>query len=293
MTIEKEYYVYVLEVKSTGHIFYIGKGTGSRWRQHRYVANQPQKDGVYLYRKIRKLWQDKDEFTSRIIFRTFNEQEALDKEEWLINIIGKDNLCNILDGGDKSVFESHSEETKQKISKTKTGIVPPKETVERMRMSQKNNRKEYTEEQLSGFKDGFLSDTNRLANLKKHTLDRATKVKRLDTGLVYSSMCEAAKELGCSPNSIAQAIKENRPCMGIVFEKIFENKNKEKLVRRNDTNESWFSIKEAAKSIDSSVGYLHFCLKNNKLCRGIMLEYINNDNFNPEKEIAYLPTCYV
>lgn len=94
-----KYYVYTL-ARPDGNIFYVGKGTGKRIAEHERQARR----GVNSHKCyiIRKIWENGGKVVRAIVYRTDNEQEAYDYEARLIADIGRDNLCNLTDGGDGS-----------------------------------------------------------------------------------------------------------------------------------------------------------------------------------------------
>lgn len=92
----KTFYVYEL-VRPDNTVFYVGKGTGKRVKDHAREAKR--NHFCHKCNVIRKLWNSGSDFSSRIVFRTSNEQEALDQEIKLIAKYGRDNLTNATDGG--------------------------------------------------------------------------------------------------------------------------------------------------------------------------------------------------
>ena len=106
----KNYYVYCHRKKIDGKCFYIGKGTGDRFKttysRNRYWKNIVQKHG----------------FEPEILINNITEEKAFELESIICNQIGYENLCNIRKelgwGG-----YSHSEETKQNMSIKKKGNI--------------------------------------------------------------------------------------------------------------------------------------------------------------------------
>lgn len=111
---------YVYRLVSNDVPFYIGKGKKTEnynridYHLNYWFHNKNKK----LTNKIKKL---NGIFDVEIIFESSNEMECLDLETQLISEIGRQNLCNLTDGGEGVSGFNHSEETKQKISIAKKG----------------------------------------------------------------------------------------------------------------------------------------------------------------------------
>jgi len=104
-----EYYIYFHINKTTGKVFYIGKGKDGRaWS----------KFGRSEY------WQrivNKYDYEVQIIYSNLSEQRALDFEKLYISIFGRKNLCNMTDGGEGTSGFRFSEASKEKMSMMKKG----------------------------------------------------------------------------------------------------------------------------------------------------------------------------
>ena len=97
------FYVYALArpVKKRSadyRIFYIGKGTKSRVFRHEGDARGG--CDCRRCRTIRKVWREGSEIQRYILLTTENEQEALEYEKEMIALHGRENLCNLTDGGE-------------------------------------------------------------------------------------------------------------------------------------------------------------------------------------------------
>lgn len=132
----KKYYVYNL--CSYGVVFYIGKGmkTESYNRIEYHLNYWKHNKNKKLKNKINKL---KGVFDIEIIFESENEQECLDLEIKLIEEIGKENLCNLTNGGEGTSGFNHSEKTKQKISIWRKGKKLNKDTCNKITKNKTGN----------------------------------------------------------------------------------------------------------------------------------------------------------
>ena len=111
---EKKFYVYVHRYASgpkQGQVFYVGKGQGRRLtethcrKNNRHWTNTVSKYG----------------FIPEIIMRFEEEFCSLSFERALIAFYGRDNLCNLTDGGEGSSGYRHTKESKMKMSIARTG----------------------------------------------------------------------------------------------------------------------------------------------------------------------------
>jgi len=136
----KKFYVYVyLDPRKPGEYvygkykfdyepFYVGKGSGRRFRVHLY--NHKLKRNKYNNNKIKKI----SKFIGKnnlpiVIIDCSCEKEAFELEKKLIKLIGRADLgegtlTNLTDGGEGVSGHKHSKETRRKMSKSKEGFVP-------------------------------------------------------------------------------------------------------------------------------------------------------------------------
>lgn len=110
--LDKKFYVYVHRYASgpkKGQIFYVGKGVNAR---HKSISGR------------NKHWHNivnKYGFISHIVFRFRNEECSFSFEVALIKNLGKENLCNISDGGERNSGWNHSEDWRIAASKMRSG----------------------------------------------------------------------------------------------------------------------------------------------------------------------------
>lgn len=130
---EKRYYVYHIINPLTDRIFYVGKGTGSRCKQHLTDKKE------YAFNKrlngyIRNLIENNTPPIITKIAENLTEQEAYELEESEIKKYGRRGiddegiLLNLIESGRPPIFKgeehpwygrSHTDESKRKMSETK------------------------------------------------------------------------------------------------------------------------------------------------------------------------------
>lgn len=158
---------------------YIGKAANvkARWREHLRIAKSLLDNSFIIHRAIAKYKPENFQF--KILFEFENEQDALNKEIELISYYktnihkyGNDYGYNLTDGGDGVSGRVLSEESRQKISVARQGIIFSDETLEKMRQA-KLGRK-HTMEHI---------EKQRLASLnKKRAAETIEKVSVAMTG---------------------------------------------------------------------------------------------------------------
>jgi len=105
-----DFYVYAHTRATDGSIFYIGKGMGKRaWNKHRrnsYWKNIVAKHGYEV----------------TILLNNLNEEQAFILEKQTIATVGRENLCNLTDGGEGPSGCIHTEESRRINSESKKGL---------------------------------------------------------------------------------------------------------------------------------------------------------------------------
>ena len=134
---ERKFYVYVYKIKPTNEVFYVGKGSGRRYKRIDKRSNSF------------KEMCDSHEYYVQIVQSHMTENEAFELEKLLISYYRKFTgapLVNITDGGEGASGHRWSEEEKKRISERQVGEKTPnygnywtKEQREHLRNIQKNN----------------------------------------------------------------------------------------------------------------------------------------------------------
>jgi hypothetical protein len=98
-TIERlKYYVYLLINPINNQIFYVGKGHGNRINQHLFGANVTELDEIRKIQIIHEIESSGLQVKHSILRHGLTEKEAFEIESSVIDLIGIENLSNIVKG---------------------------------------------------------------------------------------------------------------------------------------------------------------------------------------------------
>lgn len=98
-TIEKlGYYVYLLIDPRNGKIFYVGKGKGNRINQHLSGVLNDETNETEKIKKIREIQNFGLDVEHIVLRHELIEKEAFEVESAVIDVLGKDNLTNLVKG---------------------------------------------------------------------------------------------------------------------------------------------------------------------------------------------------
>jgi group I intron endonuclease len=207
---ENKYYVYCHRKKTDGECFYIGKGTGNRYKD----SNMRNPHWWNIVNKYN--------FETEILINNINELKAFEYEAYFCKQIGYKNLCNIREELGNGGW-SHSKETKYKISESKKGI------------PNLNSRKPKTEEWKKNMKKPKSSTINYHSN---KTIEHKNKISLSKIGkpiyrfrkpvLQYdlqdnfikewNGLVEAAKILNINKTGISNnLIGDSKSCGGFMW----------------------------------------------------------------------------
>ncbi len=204
-----KYCVYLHRKQSDNSVFYVGKGSKKRSRsslgRSAYWGRISNKHGFY----------------PEIVDENISEQDAFELEIFLIQEIGRDNLCNMTDGGEGASGVKMSEKNRLNLMKINKGKRP--------------------------------SDKSILASIEHHSVKVGTTC-----GLSFNSMTEAAlylTELGfkkASKSSISACIRGiTKQAYGYEWRKIVDGEIKP----------SAYKYKRAYKKIGTDCGLVFDSIK--------------------------------
>lgn len=210
------YYVYVL-ARPNGKPFYIGKGKGARVFAHDIEAKSGHK--CHKCNVIRKIWRSGSEYQRYIVFTTDVEQDAHGYERELIALHGRENLCNLTDGGEGCSGRVVSAETREKMSirfkgrkGTRLGHTNSPEHRRKISLAQKG--KKLRPEQIEGMRQKFTGSHPKLTDEERARRARQIKEK----GRPFQKGQRAGNQ-GVSPSEetrrkISETLKANSPWKG-------------------------------------------------------------------------------
>lgn len=190
------FYVYAHRTnlpRSLGDVFYIGKGQRRRawtkWGHNQRWENTAKKYG----------------YSVEILIDGLSESEAFVFEKFFISFCGRNQLCNMTDGGEGASGSVHSEETKNKISKKNKGLTRSPEFCARMKIH--NGKRNTSEEQRSKV---AAANATRIVSketrdkisaalservIKKETIAKLSRCVICSNGEKFSSQSEATRWL--------------------------------------------------------------------------------------------------
>lgn len=203
----QSFYVYLHIRATNGVVFYVGKGSGGRYKSKRnrntHWKNIVAKHGLQI----------------QIIADGLTEQEAFDLERATIEKIGRASLCNLTDGGEGGSGRIHSDEQRQNISRgTKKAFENPA-IIEKLRQAQLGRK--HSNETKSKQRDAKVGKPRSLETIQKI---RAAKIGKKPSEEARRKMSESRKgrkhtqsaiekmrqkALSRSPETIAKQIASN------------------------------------------------------------------------------------
>lgn len=149
---EKKYYTYILIDSRNGKPFYIGKGSSNRMYCH--VENALKGKIMYhnkkKHYKILSILKNGGKVLYKKFIKDVNEKTAFNFEKLLVKKYGKENLCNLTNGGDGGGIW-FTEEVRRKMSIKAKGKIISKEMREKISFAMSGEKhplfgKKFTEE---------------------------------------------------------------------------------------------------------------------------------------------------
>lgn len=248
------YYVYEWYNKNTGEIFYVGKGTGNRFK----VRKHNNKFNDYIRN---------NECESRIVKTFKNEESAFSYEfDRILELKSKGQcMCNIRMGGNGGTTKWWTEERRKEYSINNV----MKSEWQRKRMSENNPMKN--------------PDVAKKNNEQK-------KVKICIGDKVYPGIVDVARAYNIAPTAIQYWLERGysndlKPCY-------YYGKPEPEVVLRDNSNNCkpvivdgvrFRSVKDASKSINVDPSVLIKTLKSNKPCKGHICSY---ENQQPSQDMS-------
>ena len=124
------FYVYQHKEFDTGRVFYVGRGNGKRWKEAGSKRN------IYWHRIVKK----HGGFIAEKIYEDISNSRANDIEIMLINAYGRENLCNLTDGGGGVSGYTPTQKWRDYMSEKMTGRYMSPEWCERISVSRRGAR---------------------------------------------------------------------------------------------------------------------------------------------------------
>lgn len=138
-----KYYVYFHINTTKNKIFYVGKGHGKR----AFVKNNRSEYWKNIVKKYG--------YSVIIVEEGLTESEAFDREKFYIEVIGRNNLCNLTNGGEGCSGVIFSDERKKNISEKLKGKIVSEETKIKLSLSSIGRRlSDETKIKISNTKKG-------------------------------------------------------------------------------------------------------------------------------------------
>lgn len=188
-----DFYVYLHRRATDGSVFYVGKGTGNRaWQtfgRNLHWKHISKKHGYFI-----EIAQD-----------GMQQWWALELEMQLISLYGKNNLCNMTDGGDGSTGYKKSAETRKKQSISMSGANNPNYKMSHKFIGNKNPNfgKHHSDEHKKKVSEKLKG---------RKTVNAKTTV--CSNGMIFESTRKAAFWICTTINPKARAVAISECCIG-------------------------------------------------------------------------------
>jgi hypothetical protein len=194
---KNKYYVYIHFRKDNLQPFYVGKGKGKR---HLFKLNR----NPHWKNIVNKVG-----YISQIMENNLTEEESFIRERFYIKVLGRENLCNMTDGGDGVSGYKHSSESKKKMSESIKGLIRSEESKKKMSESKKGMKfSEEHKKKLSESKKNMSEQTKKKMSDSKKNISEETKKKMSESkkGMKFSE--EHKKKLSESKKNMSEETKK-------------------------------------------------------------------------------------
>lgn len=121
----KDFYVYQHKEADTGRVFYVGRGRGKR------ITETGSKRSKFWTRTVQK----HGGFIAEKVYENLSHDRANELEKMLISAYGRENLCNLTDGGEGMSGGTHTTEWRELMRSKMTGRKFSKEHCEKISAS--------------------------------------------------------------------------------------------------------------------------------------------------------------
>ena len=186
------FYVYAHLRKTDSKCFYIGKGSGKRYKakesRNKHWWNVVNKHG----------------FEYKILINNITEEKAFKLEAEICKQIGYKNLCNVREELGNGGW-SHSEETKNNISKALKGKIQSKKTIQKRSNSLKGNAS------LSTLERGLKISKSLTGNKKRGDKISKSLIGKLKTKQHSDNISKNNKGITRNQKSIIQCDLKGNP----------------------------------------------------------------------------------
>lgn len=159
----------------------------------------------------------KDQFHIESVFQCNSMEELNKKEKELIENLNSiaPNGYNLRTGGDNFLM---SDETKNKMSKSKMGVLKSEETKKRMSEAWKGVPKPKSEEWRKKQSLKMMGKKHSPEAKRKMAEAKKKKVICNETGVIYPSITETAAALQCHPDNLKKHLSgKYKKCKGLTF----------------------------------------------------------------------------
>ena len=263
---KRKYYVYAWCIKGTDEVFYIGKGTGNRYRTRK-------RENSYFMKMV-----DSHDCYPKIIHDNLTEEEAFELEKQEIahyRSIEGNRLTNILDGGDNPplVFGPKSEEQKKKM----------RESMKRFY----NNHPEASRESSRRLKEFLKTEEGKRFFEKSIKARKTPEFKKAQKERV-NRFCRTEEYRKKVSDALYKHFRENGPSEAMLGANNHNAQSVAQLDLDGNLLNEYKSLTEASKATGISVSKISaVCKGRRKTAGGYIWKYLNDKHITLHRENKY------